>query len=114
MDGQGLLSPYVAPAGIHYGNLVDITASAHLLVGAADVSDLSFSAPNKPGGGGGDGGGGPGGGGTGGGAGGGGPGGGGPSGGGPGGGVGLGGIPASNGGGGIAGGPNDMGGSGDA
>jgi hypothetical protein len=47
---HGLLAGYAAPEVTDYGNLVEITAAVHLLVGAADISDLSFSGYVAPGG----------------------------------------------------------------
>jgi hypothetical protein len=55
MGEQGLLCRYVGPVVVDYGNLVEITAAAHLLMGAADISDLSFSSPHTPAAGGGPG-----------------------------------------------------------
>ena len=49
MGEQGLLCRYVGPVVVDYGNLVEITAAAHLLMGATDISDLSFSSPQTPG-----------------------------------------------------------------
>jgi hypothetical protein len=49
---HGLLTGYASPEVTDYGSLVEITASVHLLMGAADMSDLSFSAAHTPGGGG--------------------------------------------------------------
>ena len=48
MGEQGLLCGYVGPVVVDYGNLVEITAAAHLLMGAAEMSDLSFSSPHTP------------------------------------------------------------------
>jgi hypothetical protein len=52
MGEQGLLSGYVGPTVVDYGNLVEMTAAVHLLMGAGDTSDLSFSSPLTPSGGG--------------------------------------------------------------
>lgn len=52
MSKHGLLCGYAPPEVVDYGNLVEITAAAHLLMGAADMSDLSFSSPVTPGSGG--------------------------------------------------------------
>jgi hypothetical protein len=49
---QGTLAGYVAPEVRDYGTLVEMTSAAPLLMGAAHVSDLSFSSPGVPGGGG--------------------------------------------------------------
>jgi hypothetical protein len=52
MSEQGLLCGYAPPRVVDYGTLVEITAAVHLLMGATDISDLSFSGPLIPGGGG--------------------------------------------------------------
>jgi hypothetical protein len=49
MSKHGLLRAYAPPRVSDYGDLVEITAAAHLLLGATDMSDLSFSAPLSPG-----------------------------------------------------------------
>lgn len=49
---HGLLTGYAAPEVTDYGNLVEITAAVHVLMGASDVSDLSFSGSLTPGAGG--------------------------------------------------------------
>jgi hypothetical protein len=48
---QGLLAGYEMPAVKDYGGLREMTAAAHVLMGAAHMSDLSFSSPHTPGGG---------------------------------------------------------------
>jgi hypothetical protein len=52
MSEQGLLCGYAPPRVVDYGTLVEITAAVHLLMGATDISDLSFSGPLIPGAGG--------------------------------------------------------------
>jgi hypothetical protein len=47
-----LLCGYAPPRVVDYGTLVEITAAVHLLMGATDISDLSFSGPLIPGAGG--------------------------------------------------------------
>ena len=47
---HGTLAEYVAPAVTDYGTLVEMTTAAHLIMGAAGISDLSFSSPNGGGG----------------------------------------------------------------
>src|SRR5436853_6790216 len=49
---QGTLGGYVVPEVRDYGTLVEMTSAAPLLMGAAHLSDLSFSSPHAPGGGG--------------------------------------------------------------
>src|SRR4051812_22258463 len=49
---QGTLGGYVVPEVRDYGTLLEITSAAPLLMGAAHVSDLSFSSPHASGGGG--------------------------------------------------------------
>jgi hypothetical protein len=49
MSQHGLLGAYAPPRVSDYGDLVQITAAVHLLMGASDMSDLSFSAPLAPG-----------------------------------------------------------------
>jgi hypothetical protein len=44
------------PSVTDYGDLINLTASVHLLLGQAGAQDLSFSSPGTPGGGGGPGG----------------------------------------------------------
>ena len=46
---HGSLAGYAAPEVKDYGSLREMTAAAHLLMGAAHVSDLSFSSPAAPG-----------------------------------------------------------------
>lgn len=50
MDGQGSLDWYESPRVVDYGDLVQLTAAAHLLMGASAPHDLSFSSPVGPGG----------------------------------------------------------------
>jgi hypothetical protein len=52
MRRQGSLSGYEAPQVVDYGTLVEMTASAHILLGQAGISDMSFSSPQTPSGGG--------------------------------------------------------------
>jgi uncharacterized membrane protein YgcG len=47
---QGSLSGYLRPEVVDHGTLVEMTASAHVLLGQATASDLSFSSPHTPGG----------------------------------------------------------------
>lgn len=47
---HGSLAGYAAPEVKDYGSLREMTAAAHLLMGAAPISDLSFSSPMAPGG----------------------------------------------------------------
>ncbi|MEA2440586.1 MAG: hypothetical protein QOH76_2010, partial [Thermoleophilaceae bacterium] len=55
MSKHGSLCRYRPPEVVDYGNLVEMTAAAHLVLGATNVTDLSFSSPGPtpgPGGGG--------------------------------------------------------------
>jgi hypothetical protein len=47
---HGLLAGYAPPEVKDYGTLREMTAAAHLFMGAAHISDLSFSSPLAPGG----------------------------------------------------------------